>query len=295
VSIERERQIQEQLGILRELIEAESRLRIEDKSEMTLLNLRLQRFMEEKGPKLAAVLHPRIELAHLSTDANSLDSLYVALEDRFRGSEQQIRDRLKVYIDPIRDADVVTDESPLLDVGSGRGEWLKVLRDESLPARGVELNPLLVMQSRSAGLSVDEGDAIEFLKQCRDQSLGAVTGLHIVEHLELNAVIRLIDESLRSLKPGGLLIFETPNPENVLVGSCNFYFDPTHRNPIPPPVLQFFLESRGFSDVRILRLNPSDDQPLEGDSELIQRFNRLFYGPMDYAVIGRKSNSSALA
>jgi O-antigen chain-terminating methyltransferase len=107
----------------------------------------------------------------------------------------------------------------------------------------------------------------------------------------LESIIRLIDESFRVLDSGGLLIFETPNPENIQVGACNFYLDPTHRNPIPPPVLKFFLESRGFEQVEVLRLNPSIAEPVDGDSDLVQRFNKLFYGPMDYAVIGRRGGA----
>jgi O-antigen chain-terminating methyltransferase len=85
-----------------------------------------------------------------------------------------------------------------------------------------------------------------------------------------------------------LLLLETPNPQNVLVGSCNFYFDPTHRNPIPSPVLKFLVESRGFEVIEAFGLNPSDEKPVAADSEMAERFNEFFYGPMDYAIIARK-------
>jgi O-antigen chain-terminating methyltransferase len=166
-----------------------------------------------------------------------------------------------------------------------------VLQQASITAKGIDRNLLLVAECQKRGLDVEEGDALAALRAAEDASLGAVTGFHIVEHLPLEEAISLIDESLRVLRPGGLLVFETPNPQNVLVGSCNFYFDPTHRNPIPPPVLKFFLESRGFTRVDVMELNPSDAPNVEGDSELVQRFNRLFYGPMDYAVIGRKAGA----
>ena len=81
---------------------------------------------------------------------------------------------------------------------------------------------------------------------------------------------------------------ETPNPENVMVGSCNFYFDPTHRNPLPNAVLRFLVESRGFIVVESFGLNPSDEKPLAADSEVARRFNQYFYGPMDYAIVARK-------
>jgi O-antigen chain-terminating methyltransferase len=118
-----------------------------------------------------------------------------------------------------------------------------------------------------------------------------VTGFHIVEHLPFEVIIHLFDESLRVLKPGGIIIFETPNPQNVLTGSCNFYFDPTHRNPIPSPTLKFIAENRGFCQVKTLPLHPyPDTYKIKGDgSQLEDRFNRYFYGEQDYAVIGFKS------
>jgi hypothetical protein len=49
------------------------------------------------------------------------------------------------------------------------------------------------------------------------------------------------------LQPGGLLIMETPNPENLVVGANTFYLDPSHERPIPPPLLAFAAEHAGFA------------------------------------------------
>ncbi|MBD0327583.1 MAG: methyltransferase, partial [Pyrinomonadaceae bacterium] len=145
-----------------------------------------------------------------------------------------------------------------------------------------------VAQGRERGLSITEADVLAHLRTLPNESLGALTGFHIIEHLPLEALLALLDEAIRVVKSGGLVIFETPNPENVLVGSCNFYFDPTHRNPLPAPVMKFLLESRGFTRVSVMRLNPSAAEPVAGDTDLVKRFNQYFYGPMDYAVVGWK-------
>jgi O-antigen chain-terminating methyltransferase len=94
------------------------------------------------------------------------------------------------------------------------------------------------------------------------------------------------------LRRDGLLILETPNPENLLVGSCNFYADPTHRHPIPSETLQFLLESRGFHDIKILKLRPRDEAKIDGDSEIIKRFNELLYSAPDYGVIASKTSET---
>ena len=138
-----------------------------------------------------------------------------------------------------------------------------------------------------------EQDAVEYLRTLKPKSIGAVTAFHLIEHLPLKTLIALLDESLRVLKPGGLVILETPNPENVLVGSSNFYFDPTHRNPLPGPLTQFLLEARGFSSTRFMPLHPyeSSDRLTEGPPQVQRLFNQFFFGPQDYAVVAYKPKS----
>ncbi len=91
------------------------------------------------------------------------------------------------------------------------------------------------------------------------------------------------------LRPGGVAIFETPNPENVLVGAHAFYLDPTHRNPVPSALLSFLVEQQGFADVTVLPLRGvPPEQHVKESTEVAARFNDYFYGPLDYAVIGWK-------
>jgi hypothetical protein len=92
------------------------------------------------------------------------------------------------------------------------------------------------------------------------------------------------------LKPGGAVIFETPNPSNVLVGSHNFYLDPTHRNPLPSAPVKFIAEARGLCRVEIIDLHPYPEsfRVKDGGIDIVKRFNEYFYGPQDYAVVGWK-------
>lgn len=226
---------------------------------------------------------------HQNEDAHTLDAFYASFDEQFRGSRAEIGERLKVYLPLIRKNRIGSAELPILDVGCGRGEWLELLKQEDLRAVGVDSNRIHVGQCLERGLDVAESDLMEYIGGLPDASLGAVTGFHIVEHLSIETLLEFLGEAVRVIKSGGVVIFETPNPQNVLVGSCNFYFDPTHRHPLPSQVMRFLVESRGFVQVEILKLNPSDETPVEGDSELASRFNRYFYGPMDYAVVGWKT------
>ena len=221
---------------------------------------------------------------------HQLDAMYASFEDRFRGTRAEIKQRQRLYLPYIRDVHAGADKNPVIDLGCGRGEWLELLRDEGLTARGVDLNRIFLAGCRELDLDVSEQDAVDYLHSLEPKSVGAVTGFHLIEHVPLKTLIALFDESLRVLSPGGLAIFETPNPSNLLVGSCNFYFDPTHRNPLPAPLTQCLLEIRGFSSTEILYLNPTDASSLlnQGEPQIQQLINQHFFGPQDYAVLARR-------
>lgn len=217
-----------------------------------------------------------------SIDTHKFDALYAALEDCFRGTREKIKENFEVYLPYVKEL------TPVVDLGCGRGEWLELLSEAGIKGGGVDTNRIQIEQCRARGLDVTEADFLAHLQNLNDASVGAVTGFHIVEHVSLDTLITLLNETLRVLRPGGVAIFETPNPENVLVGSNYFYMDPTHRHPLPSELMHFLLESRGFQALEILHLHPWESGRVGGESEIADRFNAYFYGPMDYAIVGRK-------
>ncbi|MEC4868866.1 MAG: class I SAM-dependent methyltransferase, partial [Jaaginema sp. PMC 1078.18] len=228
------------------------------------------------------------ELEHLQ------DAFYVAFEDRFRGNSEEIKKRLEVYLPILEKADLSTSEL-ILDLGCGRGEWLELLQDKGYKAKGIDCNRVMVAECQGQNLDVQEADAIAHLQSLPSESLAAITGFHIIEHLPFPQLLQLFAEAIRVLKPGGISIFETPNPQNVMVGSKSFYLDPTHRNPLPSELTQFLLENTGFEPVDILPLNPVDfNSHIPGEEAIIQRFNELFYGHQDYAAIAYKLDREKL-
>lgn len=224
-----------------------------------------------------------------------LSAHYVSFEDTFRGTRDDIKERAAHYLTAFRDAGIEAGDGLILDLGCGRGEWLEVLSEHGYASRGVDLNSVMIGEAKALGLDAIEQDAIAHLRSLDSESVAAITSMHLVEHLPYEVLIRLVDEALRVLRPGGVLILETPNPENLTVGSYWFYMDPTHRNPIPPPLLQWVVEARGFEGAAIDRLTQNrgvfDIRPVGEEVAAANQINKivgLLTAAPDYAIVARK-------
>jgi SAM-dependent methyltransferase len=210
------------------------------------------------------------------------DGFYRAFEDKFRGSRELIKKRVEVYLPFVQPVAERYPLLPTLDLGCGRGEWLEVLRHAGIKAEGVDQDSGMLQACRDLGLLVQQEDLVKFLQQQPDQSRVCISLIHVVEHLPFDTLRVVVQEAKRVLVPEGILIMETPNPENFQVGSCNFYMDPTHRNPLPPLLLSFIPEYYGYKKTKILRL--------QENSEIAQRnkhstIDVLLHISPDYSVI----------
>lgn len=236
----------------------------------------------------------------LREGAQAQEQQYASFENSFRGERDQIKDRVMFYLGPLAKAGIEPggNDDVILDLGSGRGEWLEVLAERGYCGRGVDLNREMVKESQTRGQEVIEADVLGYLKAQDSDSFAAISSMHLVEHLPHATLVQLLDEALRVLRPGGILILETPNPENVRVGSCMFYMDPTHLNPIPPLLLQWLVQAHGFEQATIERLSEHrgepDLVPVSNDVPGAPQINQMiewFTMPPDYAVIARKPSS----
>lgn len=212
------------------------------------------------------------------------DRFYREFEDRFRGTRELITERLQVYLPFSRLLIEIHGKGvSAIDLGCGRGEWLELLGEQGFSAHGVDLDDGMLEACHELGLSSEKMDALQALVELDDNTQSVVSGFHIAEHLPFHTLLSLVSHSLRVLKPGGILILETPNPENLRVGANSFYMDPSHERPIPHDLLAFIAEFCGFHRVRVLRLRheilktrtPSLLDVLEGTSP-------------DYAVVAQK-------
>ena len=213
------------------------------------------------------------------------DQFYKAFEDRYRGSKKEIEQRLHFYTPFLTLISKEFAGGSCIDLGCGRGEWLGILNQAGFKAQGVDLNSLMVQMCLDQGFEAQEQDLLEALKNLPDQSQVIVSAFHLIEHLPTPLLEQLIEQANRVLMPGGLLILETPNPENFSVGSFKFYMDPTHLRPINPLFLDTLVEFSGFEKTCIARLQ---EWPHLHGKTSANLFDVLWGASPDFAVIAVK-------
>ncbi|PJX13594.1 hypothetical protein CWI66_11460 [Halomonas sp. 141] len=221
------------------------------------------------------------------------DDFYLRFEERFRGAPEEIKQRLHAYLPTTAQVQAFYPGGLAIDVGCGRGEWLELMQEQGFEVLGIDTNVDMIASCHAKGLNAECADAFEKLATFETDSVALVSGFHIAEHLPFDTLMGLMQEAHRVLKPGGLLILETPNPENLNVGLWTFYMDPTHRHPIPPLLMQFLGEEAGFADNQILKLN-GPAAPEEHSSPLARVAWSLSAHP-DYGLVAQKQRTEQQA
>lgn len=216
------------------------------------------------------------------------DALYISLEDHFRGDKATVQQRQLEYVPYV--SGIVTKEFPLIDLGCGRGEWLKVMSDSNIAASGIDSNVACIAECNDNGLTATYGELLDTLANLPTASCGAITMFQVLEHLPFDVVVNVLSEALRVLIPGGVFIGEVPNSETLRVGASTFWIDPTHQRPIFPAVLTFLASSVGFAGVTGKYSSPLAPIPeisglSESATKTILDLHNAINGPGDFALI----------
>ena len=246
---------------------------------------------------------PAAESAAFGTRLGSLT--YVGFEDRFRGSQDDIRTRVEDYLPILGSA------SDVLDVGCGRGELLDLLRRHGVTARGVDSNDAMVQLCRARGLDVERDEALRFLERQPDGSLGGLVAIQVVEHFEPAYLLRFLETAHHKLRAGAPLVLETINAACWMAFFETYLRDITHRQALHPDTLRYLVQTSGFTSVdvqyrepvreadrleRIPRLEDASSVAPHGELATLvaavnahaDKLNARLFSSMDYAVIARR-------
>lgn len=271
-------QFQQQILMVRaDLIAAED--------QITALSERLQQRPTEPGAGDAS----------LSVASRALERDFMAtVSEHFRGDAALLAQRLSIHLPQIEEAlarcnsGLSASQYPtIIDLGCGRGDWLALLQQAGHPAQGVDLSPDCVLACQARALDVRLGDALRELAHLPSDSLAVVTAFHLVEHLPLAGQITLFNEACRVLAPGGLLVVETPNPENLGVISRNFWYDPTHQRPVPRAMLHLLAKAAGFTNMTT-QLLQEPPQPADEAEAYTPRLRHMLFCGEDAVVYAIK-------
>lgn len=294
-----DQQADEKLGALAYTIQQLYQRHNELEKELRLTHQSLEKSQRDVD-RAYAILQSKQHQQLLQVDAGSmekpaatpvalqaaLDAYYLAFEDTHRGSSAEIQAGLNDYEAIIQQ--LPAGSEPALDLGCGRGEWLLWLQERGIAATGVDGNPVMVEHCQQRGLAVIHADLLSHLQSLPSHSQRLVTSFHVIEHLPFDVLFVMLREIHRVLVPGGWMILETPNPENVLVGSHTFYHDFSHRSPITPSSIEFLGQYQGFVNTQILRRNPYPKSArVVGSDALTERVNGHLCGPQDFALIAQ--------
>ena len=215
--------------------------------------------------------------------AANLHSVY--FQARFGGDEPVIKAQAAQFVELFRG------RTRVCDLGSGRGTFLALMRDEGIGAYGVDLDRRMVEHATTAGFEVTEADGLSHLRSLAAASIDGVFARHIAEHVLPGALVEILRELRRVLRPGSPVVMITPNPATLSVGAHTFWLDPSHLRPIPPELFRFYLEVEGFTDVSLRTFAPTEERldesvpagPIRENARLL---NRMLFGDRDYAVVG---------
>ena len=255
--------------------------------------------------------------SHVSSPApgNQFDDLdshkYVGFEDQFRGSPEDIQRRVSEYLPiflGIGGQGSGIKASDVLDVGCGRGEFLALLGEHGISARGIDVNPAMVEVCRAHGLDAITTDALAYVRTLPDGSLGGLFAAQVIEHLEPRYLTQLLDAAFDKLRPGAPIVLETINPACWFAFFESYIRDLTHVRPVHPDTLKYLLIATGFQHVEIRYRAPYPEsdklqplvaggrQPPAGFVDLVdtlnanvEKINRLLFTYLDYAAIGRRA------
>ncbi len=171
----------------------------------------------------------------------------------YKGSRRFIRNRLSMYLPLLQQLKKSYADAPVLDIESKRGIWLEMLKENGINSRGTETNKAMLHICEEYGLDITSQDGMELLQEQTDESLLAVSAFNMIENASLGELSKFVSEALRALKPGGILILETPAYYSVKTNPEKFYTDSEQAHSKAKLLLSFLEKEHGSARKIVLK------------------------------------------
>jgi 2-polyprenyl-3-methyl-5-hydroxy-6-metoxy-1,4-benzoquinol methylase len=142
----------------------------------------------------------------------------------------------------------------ILDIGCGQGHYVReLLRRGYKHTRGIDVSAEQIAIARRSGITqVAIGDYTDGLQSTE---LDVVIATDFLEHLTVPEGLQAVDNIIRALKPGGLLIVRVPNGASPFAGAIR-YADLTHQTMFTAQSLRQLGANAGFAIVKVLPCPP---------------------------------------
>ena len=133
----------------------------------------------------------------------------------------------------------------ILDLGCGRGDYLKVFRELGLHSYGTDISPEAPKFANDIPVAVAdlENDELPYTETKFD----FIFSKSVIEHMK--EPMKLLEYSNQQLREGGTAIILTPSWEHNYKGA--FYIDHTHVTPFTRASLEDALKMAGFQNVEV--------------------------------------------
>ncbi len=136
----------------------------------------------------------------------------------------------------------------VLDVGCGEGQMLELLAAAGISASGIDADARMVRICQERGLQVQMTSLFDFLPD-QHARFDGIFSSNLIEHLTSEQGARFVSLAFQALKPGGILLIATPNPESLIVHTHEFWRDLTHVRLYHRSLLEFLLYRAGLRNI----------------------------------------------
>lgn len=156
----------------------------------------------------------------------------------------------------------------ILDVGFGRGHFLKYIEDRGGEAHGIEYQNNLIEMVNKAGCT-------KVYKNLNGSKLkfDIIVFFNVIEHIEFDKIKNFLSTYLAYAKPSATIVMTFPNCQSP-AGLINQFGDPTHKSLLSGPILEKILEDLNLVNIAYVEC------PIQQSKSFPKRFLKKITWPL---------------